>query len=104
MAQLLEQICGIFLPILAGAETRFDFNATRALFGADIAPLTAAFARERPTTSLLAPALLGRWVQDLSSKDGGAPNSLRFVAVGGAASSPALLRASVKYAYVWQSG
>ncbi|ANP35893.1 putative long-chain-fatty-acid-CoA ligase [Phaeobacter gallaeciensis] len=94
LAQLLEQICGIFLPILVGAETRFDFNATRTLFGAEIGPLTAAFARERPTTSLLAPALLGRWVQDLSSKDGRAPNSLRFVAVGGAASSPALLHAA----------
>jgi long-subunit acyl-CoA synthetase (AMP-forming) len=94
LAQLLEQICGIFLPILVGAETRFDFSATRALFGADIAPLTAAFEREQPTTSLLAPALLGRWVADLRRQSLRAPDSLRFVAVGGAPSSPALLEAA----------
>ncbi|MFT7596146.1 MAG: long-subunit acyl-CoA synthetase (AMP-forming), partial [Paracoccaceae bacterium] len=33
LAQLLEQICGIFLPILAGAHTVFRFAATKALFG-----------------------------------------------------------------------
>lgn len=94
LAQLLEQICGIYLPILAGAETRFDFAATRTLFQADIAPLTQAFARVRPTTSLLAPGVLGRWVADLRQRGSRAPSSLRFVAVGGAASAPALLESA----------
>jgi long-subunit acyl-CoA synthetase (AMP-forming) len=95
LAQLLEQICGIFLPILAGAETVFRFEATKALFGAPIEPLTAAFHEVRPTTSLLAPALLGRWVADLTEKGSKAPESLRFVAVGGASTAPSLIRSAL---------
>ncbi|MDZ4095277.1 MAG: AMP-binding protein [Paracoccaceae bacterium] len=91
LAQLLEQICGIFLPILAGAETVLCFGATKALFGGPIAALSDAMTAVRPTTSLLAPALLGRWVADLVARDVRAPDSLRFVAVGGAATPPALL-------------
>ncbi len=98
LAQLLEQICGIYLPILAGAETRFDFAATRSLFGAEISAVTEAFERERPSTSLLVPGLLGRWVADLQRRGQQAPNSLRLVAVGGAASAPALLHQA------WDSG
>jgi len=94
LAQLLEQICGIFLPILAGAQTVFRFEATKALFGAPIAPLTAAFAEVQPTTSLLAPAILGRWVADLKATGTNAPESLRFVAVGGASTAPALITAA----------
>ncbi|WP_417701233.1 AMP-binding protein [Pseudophaeobacter sp.] len=89
LAQLLEQICGIFLPIVAGAKTVFRHTATRSLFGAPIAPLVAAFDDIRPTTSLLAPALLGRWVTALADRH--APDSLRFVAVGGAACAPDLI-------------
>ncbi|MCK0102072.1 AMP-binding protein [Pseudohalocynthiibacter sp. F2068] len=90
LAQLLEQICGIFLPILAGAETIFRFDATKALFGAPIKPLTDTFFTELPTTSLLAPSLLGRWVADLELRSETAPDSLRFVAVGGASTAPSL--------------
>lgn len=92
LAQLLEQICGIFLPIVAGAKTVFRFEATKALFGAPIDPLLKAFETIRPTTSLLAPAILGRWIDALGSDK--APDSLRFVAVGGASSSPSLINAS----------
>lgn len=92
LAQLLEQICGIYLPVLSGAEVRFDPAATQTLFTPEIAPLTAAFDRVRPSTSLLVPGLLSRWVADLRQRGRGAPETLRFVAVGGAASAPALLR------------
>jgi long-subunit acyl-CoA synthetase (AMP-forming) len=92
LAQLLEQICGIFLPIVAGAKTVFRFEATKSLFGAPIEPLLDAFETTRPTTSLLAPAILGRWVNALGIKT--APDSLRFVAVGGASSSPSLINAA----------
>jgi len=92
LAQLLEQICGIFLPIVAGAKTVFRFEATKSLFGAPIEPLVDAFETIRPTTSLLAPAILGRWVNALGIKS--APDSLRFVAVGGASSSPSLINAA----------
>jgi long-subunit acyl-CoA synthetase (AMP-forming) len=94
LAQLLEQICGVFLPILAGAETTFSPASTSALFGGPIAALTEAMTRTRPTTSLLVPALLARWIADLSARSLTAPDSLRFVAVGGAATPPAVLQAA----------
>ncbi len=94
LPQLLEQICGIFLPILAGAKTVFRFEATKALFGAPIEPLIEAFETINPTTSLLAPAVLGRWVTYLQANGQTPPDSLRFVAVGGASSSPALIQSA----------
>lgn len=94
LAQLLEQICGIFLPILSGAECVMRFAATRALLGGPVEGLTRAMAQEAPTTSLLAPGLLARWVAALKRDGAQAPNSLRFVAVGGAPCSPALIRAA----------
>ena len=93
LAQLLEQICGIFLPIVAGARTVFRFDATKALFGAPIAPLVIAFEDIRPTTSLLAPAILSRWVDALGDRR--APDSLRFVAVGGASCAPSLIHTAL---------
>jgi long-subunit acyl-CoA synthetase (AMP-forming) len=93
LAQLLEQICGIFLPIVAGARTVFRFEATKALFGAPIDHLVTAFEDVRPTTSLLAPAILSRWVDALGDRP--ASESLRFVAVGGASSAPALIHKAV---------
>ncbi len=94
LAQLLEQICGIFLPIIAGAKTVFRFQATKTLFGAHIEPLLGAFNDVNPTTSLLAPAILGRWADALQRSGSRAPQSLRFVAVGGASSAPALIAAA----------
>ena len=94
LAQLLEQICGVFLPIMAGARTVFRFEATRALFGAPIQPLVDAFDTLAPTTSLLAPAILGRWVDALKAGKRRATDSLRFVAVGGASCPPSLINAA----------
>ncbi|WP_296645027.1 AMP-binding protein [Roseinatronobacter sp.] len=94
LAQLLEQICGIFLPIIAGARTVFRFEATRTIFGGPVEPLLSAFEDVSPTTTLLAPAILGRWVEALTRRQARAPESLRFVAVGGASSAPALIMAA----------
>ena len=62
-----------------------------ALAGGPIDPLAEAMERERPSTSLLVPALLAQWVAWLEARDAVAPDSLRFVAVGGAATAPALI-------------
>lgn len=94
LAQLLEQVCGVFLPILSGAEVVFVPDALPALAGGPIDPLAEAMARERPTTTLLVPALLAKWTAWLAARDACAPQSLRFVAVGGAATSPALIEAA----------
>lgn len=94
LAQLLEQICGVLLPILSGAEVVFCPEARIALVGGPIDPLAEAMVRERPSTSLLVPALLAQWVAWLEAHEARAPDSLRFVAVGGAATAPALIAAA----------
>lgn len=89
-AQLLEQICGIFLPILAGAETVLCPEGVECLFTGDGRGLARAAAEARPTVTVLAPRQLTLWVQALRQ---GIPASegLRYVAVGGAPAAPALI-------------
>ncbi|WP_428516830.1 AMP-binding protein [Roseovarius sp.] len=91
MAQLLEQVAGLYLPLLAGAEVCFCPEALHALFGGPMAPVMAAMSDARPTTTVLVPALLARMVSELKATERTAPESLRLVAVGGAMTSPALL-------------
>jgi long-subunit acyl-CoA synthetase (AMP-forming) len=96
LSQLLEQICGIFLPILAGGQTTIVPEATAALFGGPIDPVHNAFINEQPTTSLLAPNLLRNWVAYLKSSGQAPPDSLRFLAVGGAPTAVALIQEAEK--------
>lgn len=91
MAQLLEQIAGLYLPLLAGAQVRFCPEALAALFGGPIEPVLRIMAQAQPTTTILVPALLARLVTGFRASGECAPESLRFVAVGGAATAPALL-------------
>ena len=93
--QLLEQIAGIFLPIVAGAETVIAPKATVALFGGPASAVAEAFDKARPTTSLLVPKLLNAWVADLKAKERGAASGLRFVAIGGASTSPHLIEEAI---------
>lgn len=81
---LLEQIAAICVPLMAGAPVTLDPFAAGAALKGDVAPLTEAFAKVRPTTSVLVPGLLAAWVQGLRQTEQTAPESLRFVAVGGA--------------------
>lgn len=94
MAQLLEQVAGLYLPLLAGAQVRFCPEALPALFGGPIEPVLRTLAEARPTTIILVPALLARLVAGLRAAGRRAPGGLRFVAVGGAHTSPALLGAA----------
>lgn len=91
MAQLLEQIAGLYLPLLAGAQVRFCAEALPALFGGPMAPVLETLQEAQPTTTILVPAFLARLVAGLKATGRPAPDSLRFVAVGGAATAPALL-------------
>ncbi|MGI9508871.1 MAG: AMP-binding protein, partial [Geminicoccaceae bacterium] len=90
-AQLLEQVAGIFLPIMAGTETVIAPRTTATLFGGPASAIAEAFDAARPTTSLLVPQLLNAWVTDLKAKNSRAAKGLRFVAVGGAPTSPHLI-------------
>lgn len=84
-ALLLEAICGIYLPILAGGSCAIDATVVAAQ-GPEIAVrLGEAAARARPSTMVLVPQLLQAWVMMASIGRVAVPDSLRFVAVGGAA-------------------
>ncbi|MEY8842867.1 AMP-binding protein [Cribrihabitans sp. XS_ASV171] len=91
MAQLLEQVAGLYLPLLAGAEVCFCPEALNALFGGPMGPVMTTMTAAQPTTTILVPALLARLVSELKATERSAPESLRLIAVGGAMSSPALL-------------
>lgn len=89
-AQLLEQICGIFLPIMAEAETVLCPEGTACLFGGDGQAMARRAADCNPTVTVLAPRQLTLWVAALREGHP-APRGLRYVAVGGASVSPALI-------------
>jgi long-subunit acyl-CoA synthetase (AMP-forming) len=87
---LLETICAICLPLLVNGRTIFDSTATQSIATGSPSQLAGAFDHHRPTTAMLVPQLLSQWVDELETAGRRAPDSLRFVAVGGAPVSPAL--------------
>ncbi|MFN4062506.1 MAG: class I adenylate-forming enzyme family protein [Paracoccus hibiscisoli] len=89
-AQLLEQVCGIFVPLLTGAETVIAAEGPACLFTGDGTALARIAAACRPTVTVLAPRQLTLWVAALR-QGAHAPDSLRYIAVGGAPVSAALL-------------
>jgi long-subunit acyl-CoA synthetase (AMP-forming) len=84
-ALLLEAICGIYLPILAGGHCVIAAHIVQSQASEIGVALGEAAARERPTTSVLVPQLLQAWTIMASVSRVEVPDSLRFVAVGGAA-------------------
>lgn len=87
---LLETICAICVPLLAGARTFFDPALTNSIARGQPQGLSAAFAQHEPTTSVLVPELLAVWLAELAASGEAAPASLRFVAIGGAPVAPAV--------------
>ncbi len=84
LALLLETITAICVPVLVGARTQFAAGMADAVGSGRPLSLRAAFERWRPTTAVLVPQLLSIWVAELEVEGKRAPDSLRFVAVGGA--------------------
>ena len=87
---LLETICAICVPVLAGARMRFDPPLTASIARGQPQGLSGSFERSAPTTSVLVPELIGAWLAELAAVGRRAPESLRFVAVGGAPVSASL--------------
>lgn len=81
---LLETICAILVPLLAGARTHFDVATAIAVAEGRLTGLSSAFKASGATTTVLVPQLLRGWVAELAASRERAPASLRFVAVGGA--------------------
>lgn len=82
---LLEQLAGVMLPLRVGARIHIAAS-----------PLEAAAVGA--TTSVVVPDLLSAWVRGLRAAGRAAPQSLRFVAVGGAPVGEALAAAA------WECG
>lgn len=81
---LLEALCAVLVPALVGGRTHFDTALSNAVGHGQPSSLAAAYARHRPTVGVLVPELLRLWVGELAATGRMAPDSLRFVAVGGA--------------------
>lgn len=93
LATLLENIGGLYAPLLAGAQAHLPALADVGMGGAsrfDPGRLLEQIDRRRATTLILVPQLLHALVLALESGPMSA-RSLRFVAVGGAPVSSALL-------------
>lgn len=96
-ALLLEQIVGIYVPLWVGAEICLGAGVTEhsATFGAALASMAE---RTRPTATVLVPEILEAWLGELQVTGRRAPQSLRFVAVGGAPIAPSVAEAA------WERG
>jgi long-subunit acyl-CoA synthetase (AMP-forming) len=85
LAVLLENVAGVYAPLLAGAEVVAPPLAAVGVHGSaglDTAVLLAAIARHRPASVILLPQMLAAWVAALR-RGARVTDTLRFVAVGG---------------------
>ena len=93
LALLLENITGVYAPLLAGACVILPTRSERGLLGSqqlDIGQLFACLHTWRPHSLVLVPQML-KALAIAAGQGMPLPDSLRFVAVGGARVSPELL-------------
>lgn len=96
LATLLENVGGVYAPLLSGGEVLLPPLADVGLHGSsglDVARLTGAIDHHRPHSLILVPALLQALVAAIH-RGWRPPGSLRFVAVGGARVAPALIESA----------
>jgi long-chain acyl-CoA synthetase len=101
LALLLENVAGVYAPLLRGLPVHLPPLAElgwQGMAGFDPARFDRAVraaAAESPVSSLvLVPELLKAWTVFLARSGAAAPGSLQFVAVGGARVAPELLRSA----------
>jgi long-chain acyl-CoA synthetase len=94
---LLEQIAGTYLPLSVGAEICVSSGGGMHSSSAGAA-LAAMAERTKPTATVLVPEILELWLRELRSTGQRAPQSLRFIAVGGSPVRPSFAEAA------WQQG
>jgi long-chain acyl-CoA synthetase len=96
-ALLLEQIAGTYLSLSVGATicVGAEGAAQQGNFGAALA---GAAEQAKATATVLVPEILGVWLRELQVSGQRAPQSLRFVAVGGAPVSRTFAEAA------WEQG
>ncbi|MFT5174751.1 MAG: long-subunit acyl-CoA synthetase (AMP-forming) [Gammaproteobacteria bacterium] len=81
---LLEQIAGVFIPLMVGGRIHVSASATQAAMIGDLQPLLTLFSELAPSTTVLVPQLLA--AMTTAARDGvwTPARSLRVAAVGGA--------------------
>lgn len=87
LSLLLENVAGVYAPLLRGAELRLpklDQLGWRGMAAFDAVALATRVELERPNSAILVPELLKAWTLALERTGRRAPASLSFVAVGGA--------------------
>jgi long-subunit acyl-CoA synthetase (AMP-forming) len=97
LALLLENSAGIYAPLLRGAEIALPPLASlgwRGMAGFDPTLLQRTVEAIRPDSLILVPELLKAWSLYLAATGGQAPDSLDYVAVGGARVDRAALAAA----------
>lgn len=93
LATLLENIAGLYMPILAGGTVVLPEARETGLAGGeglDLPVMLSALDHWRPNSAILVPEIL-RALVAATSAGWRAPDSLRFLAVGGARVSPGLV-------------
>lgn len=94
LALLLENVAGVYAPLLRGASVALHSLGElgwRGMAGFDPSALQACALRSRANSAILVPELLKAWSVALSASRARAPVALRYLAVGGAAVSSRLL-------------
>ncbi len=98
LSTLLENLAGVYVPLLAGASSHLLPLSEVGLSGAtglDVKKMLGALIRCRATTTILTPQLLHAMVAAIEAGHP-APQQLRFVAVGGAPVALRLLQRAQK--------
>lgn len=95
LALLLENVAGVYAPLLRGMSVELPPLASlgwRGMAGFDPTALEAAVRTHEANSLILVPELLKAWSIFLERSGRPAPDHLRFVAVGGARVAPDLLQ------------
>jgi long-subunit acyl-CoA synthetase (AMP-forming) len=90
LPMLLEIICGIMIPSLVGGAVYYERAVAESVGSGHASDVLGAFERTKPTTSVMVPQLLALYVAQLLAAGKRPPESLRFVAIGGAPLPPAI--------------
>ncbi|MFJ6328789.1 MULTISPECIES: AMP-binding protein [unclassified Rhizobium] len=91
LSMLLETICAVFLPLFCGAQVYLDARIAEQVAAGKVNGLARAIAEQEPTATVLVPQLLKAWLFEMKAMRMAPSPGLRFVAVGGARVTPALL-------------
>lgn len=97
LALLLENVAGVYAPLLRGAEIvlpKLDQLGWRGMADFDPLALSTRVETVAPSSLILVPEVLKAWILTLEQTGRRAPAGLRFVAVGGARVDRALLERS----------